>query len=41
MAHTGNTLFNACVYASNEIERYHGHAEGQIQDGLYGPIVIQ
>ena len=26
---------------SEKFNRYHGHAEGQIQDGLYGPIIIE
>ena len=30
-----------CGHLPDKLNRYHGHAEGQIQDGLYGPIIIQ
>ena len=42
MVHTGTEKPRPLVVnISNKTDRYHGHAEGQIQDGLYGPIVIR
>ena len=28
-------------HISNTVKRYHGHAEGQVQDGLYGTIIVK
>lgn len=38
---TGNILTAESCLVLTKVARYHGHARGQIQDGLYGAIIIR